>query len=140
MFMPIADLWGSLFTWLLHVLTSLIWWVSLASLCMCLTRSIDNLLFVLLPISNMLLDVVFSTYNMVIFTWRPTLTLSMQVIVMMKILFLGTAHLLVGTLSCGGIKNNMLSLSPMPNLNIVLWCVLPLRCFGYVLFFRCFVF
>ena len=31
--MPIANFWGSLFTWLLHVPTSLIYWVSLASFC-----------------------------------------------------------------------------------------------------------
>ena len=68
--------------------------------------SIGKLLFVFLPISSMLLDVVFSTYNTVIFAWRPTLTLAMQVIVVIKNLFLGTTHSLAGTLSRDGVKNN----------------------------------
>ena len=74
-FMPIDEMCGSLFTWILHILASLIQWISLANLCMCLRRSIGKLLFVFSPISSMLLDVVFSTYNTVIFTWRPTLWL-----------------------------------------------------------------
>ena len=59
----------------------------------------------------MLLNVVFSTDNTVSFTWRPTLTLSMQAIVVIENLFLGTTHSLVGTFSHGRVKNKMVSLS-----------------------------
>ena len=68
----------------------------------------------------MLLDVVFSTYNTVIFVWMPTLTLAMQTIVMIKNIFLGFSHSLAGTLSHDEVKNNTLSLSPVLKLNIVL--------------------
>ena len=81
------------------------------------------------PISSIPLDVVFSTYNTVIFAWRPTLTVAMQAIVLIKNLFLGIAHSLARTLSHGRVKNN--TLSPVLKLNIVLWCMLPLRCYGY---------
>ena len=63
------------------VLASLIQWVSLASLCMYPRRSTSKMLFVLSPMSSMLLDVVFSNYDMVIFAWRPTLALAMRAIV-----------------------------------------------------------
>ena len=79
-----------------------------------------KLLFMFSPISSMLLDVVFSTYNTVIFMWRPTLTLATQAIVVIKNLFLGVAHSLAGTLSRGGVKNNTLSISPLLKLNIIL--------------------
>ena len=45
-----------------------------------------------LPILSMLLDMVFSTYDMIIFAWRPTLNPTMQAIVVIGNLFKGTAH------------------------------------------------
>ena len=83
---------------------------------------------------------VFSTITRCHLVRRPTLTLAMQAIVVNKNLFLSTAHSLTGTQSRGRVKKNKLSLSPMPKLNTMVWCMLPLRCFGYVRFFRSLVF
>ena len=80
---------------------------------------IGKLLFLFSSISSMLLNMVFSTYNMVIFAWRTTLTLAMHAIMVIENLFLGTAHLLVGTLSHDRVKNNTLSVSLALKLNIV---------------------
>ena len=59
----------------------------------------------------MLLEMVFSTYDMVIFSQRPTLTLTMQAILVVENLFLKIAHWLVGTLQCNKVKSNMLYIS-----------------------------
>ena len=72
------------------------------------------------PISSMLLDVVFSTYDTIIFAWRHTLTPAMQAIVVIKNLFPSTSHWLAGTLSLGRVKSNALSLSLVPKPNTVL--------------------
>ena len=97
-------------------------------------------LFMLSPVLGMLVDVVFSTYHTFILTWMLTLTLVLQAIMIIKNLFLGISHSLEGTLSRGRLINNILSLSSMLKLNTMLWCMLPLRCFGCFLFFRSLVF
>ena len=83
-------------------------------------RSTCRLVFMFLHIASMLLDVLFSTYDMVIFMWRSTLTPSIPSIVVIKNLFYSIMNSLVRILSLCRVKSNTLSLSPSPKSNIML--------------------